>query len=119
MPQRGDFGGPWAPVGRGRKLRPRQLTQDGNVEITGRDLRERADARPENRDRSSPAAGEAPAMLTRDIGFGRERPDPGWAAFGLTLRRVGRAGLPLCIGVMGVGTAMVLAGLYANGWSVK
>jgi hypothetical protein len=38
-------------------------------------------------------------------------------AFGLTLRRMGRAGLPLCVGVMGVGTVLVLAGLYASGWS--
>jgi|SRR5690348_4798697 uncharacterized protein DUF1488 len=29
-----------------RKLRRRQLTEDGNVEITGRDLRERATAAP-------------------------------------------------------------------------
>jgi hypothetical protein len=36
--------------------------------------------------------------------------------FGLTLRRMGRAGLPLCIGVMSVGTVLVLAGLYASGW---
>jgi hypothetical protein len=36
--------------------------------------------------------------------------------FGLTLRRTARAGLPLCLSVMGVGTALVLAGLYANGW---
>jgi len=36
--------------------------------------------------------------------------------FGLTLRRMARAGLPLCFGVMGVGTVLVLAGLYASGW---
>jgi hypothetical protein len=36
--------------------------------------------------------------------------------FGLTLHRMARAGLPLCIGVMGAGTALVLAGLYASGW---
>jgi hypothetical protein len=29
-----------------RKLRRRQLTEDGNVEITGRDVRERADGEP-------------------------------------------------------------------------
>jgi hypothetical protein len=38
-------------------------------------------------------------------------------AFGLTLRRMGRAGLPLSISVMGVGTVLVLAGLYVSGWS--
>jgi hypothetical protein len=36
--------------------------------------------------------------------------------FGLSLRRMTSAGLPLCVGVMGVGTALVLAGLYASGW---
>ncbi|MBV8121691.1 MAG: hypothetical protein JO081_17340 [Alphaproteobacteria bacterium] len=36
--------------------------------------------------------------------------------FGLTLHRMARAGLPLTIGVMGMGTALVLAGLYASGW---
>ncbi|MGA8759018.1 MAG: hypothetical protein WB611_22435 [Stellaceae bacterium] len=36
--------------------------------------------------------------------------------FGLTLRRMANAGLPLCFGVMGVGSALVLAGLYASGW---
>jgi Protein of unknown function (DUF1488) len=38
-----------------RKLRRRQLTDDGNVEITGRDLRER----------------EVRAYLRRPIGYGR------------------------------------------------
>jgi hypothetical protein len=38
-----------------RKLRRRQLTEDGNVEITGRDLRER----------------EVRAHLRRPIGYGR------------------------------------------------
>jgi len=37
--------------------------------------------------------------------------------FGLTLRRQARVGLPLCLGVMGGGTALVLAGLYAGGWA--
>ena len=37
--------------------------------------------------------------------------------FGLTLRRSANAGIPLCIGVMGVGTALVLAGLYVSGWA--
>jgi hypothetical protein len=36
--------------------------------------------------------------------------------FGLTLYRSANAGVPLCIGVMGVGTALVLAGLYVSGW---
>lgn len=36
-------------------------------------------------------------------------------AFGLTLRRMGRAGLPLCMGVMSIGTVLVLAGLYMSG----
>jgi hypothetical protein len=37
--------------------------------------------------------------------------------FGLTLHRMARARLPLCFGVMGVGTALVLVGLYVSGWS--
>jgi hypothetical protein len=28
-----------------------------------------------------------------------------------------RAGLPLCLGVMSLGTVLVLAGLYASDWS--
>ena len=36
--------------------------------------------------------------------------------FGLTLRRMASAGLPLCFGVMGVGTALVMVGLYVSGW---
>ncbi len=36
--------------------------------------------------------------------------------FGLTLRRMANAGLPLCIGVMSLGTVLVLAGLYAGSW---
>jgi hypothetical protein len=39
--------------------------------------------------------------------------------FGLTLQRMARAGLPLCIGVMGVGTALVLAGLFSGGWNAR
>jgi hypothetical protein len=35
--------------------------------------------------------------------------------FGLTLRRMGPAGLHLCMGVMSVGTILVLAGLRACG----
>jgi hypothetical protein len=37
--------------------------------------------------------------------------------FGLTLHRSANARVPLCIAVMGVGTALVLAGLYVSGWS--
>jgi hypothetical protein len=58
-------------------------------------------------------------MLTKDILFGVNiltLVGLMLTAFGLTLRRMGRAGLPLCIGVMGVGTALVLVGLYASGW---
>jgi hypothetical protein len=36
--------------------------------------------------------------------------------FGLTLNRMARAGLPLSVGVMGLGTALVLVGLYTSGW---
>ena len=36
--------------------------------------------------------------------------------FGLTLRRMASASLPLSLGVMGIGTALVLAGMYASGW---
>lgn len=34
---------------------------------------------------------------------------------GLTMRRMASAGLPLCIGLMGAGTALVLVGLYISG----
>jgi len=59
-----------------RKLRRRQLTEDGNVEITGRDLREGA-GRPEGLGGSA-LRGRAfgcgpqrsPAMLAKDILFG-------------------------------------------------
>jgi len=34
--------------------------------------------------------------------------------FGLTLRRMGRAGTPLCLGLMSVGTGLVFLGLYAD-----
>jgi hypothetical protein len=36
--------------------------------------------------------------------------------FGLTLNRMARAGLPLSVGVMGLGTVLVLVGLYTSGW---
>ena len=58
-------------------------------------------------------------MLTKDILYGMNilmlvgLIIPG---FGVTLRRMARAGLPLSFGVMGVGTVLVLAGLYASGW---
>ncbi len=58
-------------------------------------------------------------MLTKDILFGMNILTLAGlllTGFGLTLRRMGRAGLPLCIGVMSVGTVLVLAGLYASGW---
>jgi hypothetical protein len=34
---------------------------------------------------------------------------------GLTLRRMAKAGLPLCFGLMGAGTVLVFAGLYVSG----
>jgi hypothetical protein len=58
-------------------------------------------------------------MLTKDILFGMNiltLVGLIMTGFGLTLRRMGRPGLPLCFAVMGVGTALVLAGLYAGGW---
>jgi hypothetical protein len=57
-------------------------------------------------------------MLTKNIFFGMNiltLVGLILTGFGLTLRRMARAGLPLTIGVMGVGTALVLAGLYASG----
>jgi hypothetical protein len=36
--------------------------------------------------------------------------------FGLTLNRMARAGLLLSVGVMGLGTVLVLVGLYTSGW---
>ena len=58
-------------------------------------------------------------MLTKDIFFGMNvltLVGLVMMGFGLTLRRMARAGLPLCFGVMGVGTVLVLAGLYVSGW---
>lgn len=58
-------------------------------------------------------------MLTKDILFGMNILTLVGliiTGFGLTLRRMGRAGLTICLGVMGVGTALVLVGLYAGGW---
>ena len=57
-------------------------------------------------------------MLTRDILFGMNiltLVGLLMTGFGLTLRRMRRAGLPMCLGVMGVGTALVRAGLYDRG----
>lgn len=58
-------------------------------------------------------------MLTRDILFGMNiltLVGLIMTGFGLSMRRMAKAGLPLCFGVMGVGTALVLAGLFAGGW---
>jgi hypothetical protein len=58
-------------------------------------------------------------MLTKDILFGMNVLTLAgllMTGFGLTLRRTARAGLPVCLSVMGVGTALVFAGLYASGW---
>jgi hypothetical protein len=58
-------------------------------------------------------------MLTQDILFGMNiltLVGLIMTGFGLTLRRSANAGVPLCIGVMGVRTVLVLAGLYAS-WS--
>lgn len=57
--------------------------------------------------------------MTKDIGFGMNiltLVGLLMTGFGLTLQRMARAGLPLCIGVMGVGTVLVLVGLYTSGW---
>jgi hypothetical protein len=60
------------------------------------------------------------AMLSKDIIYGMNLltlVGLFLTGFGLTLRRMGRVGLALCLGVMGIGTALVLVGLYASGWS--
>ena len=52
-------------------------------------------------------------MLTRDILFGMNILTLGGllkTGFGLTLRRMGHAGVPLCLSVICVGTVLVLAG---------
>ena len=59
-------------------------------------------------------------MLTRDMLFGMNILTLAGlllTGFGLSLRRTARASLPLCIGLMGIGTALVLFGLYASGRS--
>jgi hypothetical protein len=58
-------------------------------------------------------------MLTKEILFGMNVLTVAgllMTGFGLTLRRMSRAGLPLCVGFMGVGTVLVLFGLYVSGW---
>ena len=58
------------------------------------------------------------AMLTRDMLFGMNILTLAGlllTGFGLSLRRTAGAGLPLCMGIMGAGTALVLFGLYASG----
>jgi hypothetical protein len=57
-------------------------------------------------------------MFTKDILFGMNILTLAglvMTGFGLNLRRTARAGLPFCVGLMGVGTALVLFGLYASG----
>ena len=59
------------------------------------------------------------AMFTKDILFGMNLLTPVgllMTGFGLTLHRAARAELPYCVGFMGVGTVLVLVGLYASGW---
>jgi hypothetical protein len=58
-------------------------------------------------------------MLTKEIFYGMNVLTLAGlilTGFGLTLRRSANAGVPLCIAVMGVGTALVLVGLYVSGW---
>jgi hypothetical membrane protein len=58
-------------------------------------------------------------MLTKDILFGMNLLTLAgllMTGFGLSLRRTARAGLPFCVGFMGVGTVLVLVGLYASSW---
>ena len=58
-------------------------------------------------------------MLTKDILFGMNiltLLGLMMTGFSLSLRRMASAGLPLCLGVMGIGTALVLFGLYASVW---
>ncbi len=59
------------------------------------------------------------AMLTKDIFFGMNLLTLAgllMTGFGLTLHRAARTGLLFCVGFMGVGTVLVLVGLYASGW---
>ena len=57
-------------------------------------------------------------MFTRGIRLGMNILSlAGFAAMGLsiTLRRVAKAGAPVCIALMVAGTALVFIGLYAGG----
>ena len=57
-------------------------------------------------------------MLTKDILYGMNILSlTGFVVMGLTLslRRMANASAPLCIGLMCVGTALVLIGVYASG----
>jgi hypothetical protein len=57
-------------------------------------------------------------VLTREVLFGMNILSlVGFAAMGmsLTLRRMANAGAGVCIGLMGLGTVLVFAGLYAGG----
>jgi hypothetical protein len=57
-------------------------------------------------------------VLTKDIFYGMNILSlTGFVVMGLTLslRRMTKAGAPLCIGLMCVGTALVFIGLYASG----
>ena len=57
-------------------------------------------------------------MLTKDVLFGMNILSlAGFVAMGmsLTLRRMANAGAGLCFGLMGLGTALVFAGLYTGG----
>lgn len=59
-------------------------------------------------------------MLTKDVLFGMNILSlTGFIVMGLSLslRRMAKAGAPLCIGLMCIGTALVFIGLYAGGWS--
>jgi hypothetical protein len=59
-------------------------------------------------------------VLTRDIFYGMNILTlAGFVVMGLTLtlNRMGQTGKILSIGLMTVGTVLVLGGLYANGWS--
>ena len=59
-------------------------------------------------------------MLTRDILYGMNILTlAGFVVMGitLTLNRTGQTSKLLSIGLMTVGTALVLGGLYAGGWS--
>jgi hypothetical protein len=59
-------------------------------------------------------------VLTRDILYGMNILTlAGFVVMGitLTLNRTGQTGKLMSIGLMTVGTALVLGGLYAGGWS--